>query len=154
MDGADRALTLFTSPTLFVKHSPLMVCAVALSILAELSACSYVLQGRQYEAARTRIRLGIGILKEYAKTWPVGGQTFQEIKTIAREVFAMAAQRINTVDGTTVDPPTFEVAPLQDVQTYMDEFGSLDVVAPSPDVQTYMEEFDSLGYLNFFEVLG
>jgi hypothetical protein len=123
MDGAERALKLFTAPTSFAKHTPLMVCAIALSILAELSACSYVLQGREYEAARNRIRLGIGTLKEYGKAWPVGGQTLSEVKTVAREVFALASSRTTETD----DVADFPIlAPSIDVQSYFDEFGALD----------------------------
>jgi hypothetical protein len=129
MDGAERALNLFTVPTPCVKHTPLMVCAVALSILAELSACSYVLQGKEYEAARTRIRLGIGTLKEYGKTWPVGGQTLSEVKTIAREVFAMKAQRTSPLDGTSPEFPPLDLAPSLDIQTYFNEFGALDYLS-------------------------
>ena len=129
MDGAERALNLFIAPTPCVKHTPLMVCAVALSILAELSACSYVLQGKEYEAARTRIRLGIGTLKEFGKTWPVGGQTLSEVKTIAREVFAMKAQRTSPMDGTSPEFTPLDLAPFLDIQTYFNEFGALDYLS-------------------------
>jgi hypothetical protein len=129
MDGAERALNLFTSPTPCVKHTPLMVCAVALSILAELSSCSYVLQGKEYEAARSRIRLGIGTLKEYGKTWPVGGQTLSEVKAIARKVFATKVQRIDPVDETSIEFPPLELAPSLDIQGYFDEFGALDYLS-------------------------
>lgn len=129
MDGAARALNLFTAPTNFLKHTPLMVCAIALSILAELSACSYVLQGREYEAARTRIRLGIGTLKEYGKTWPVGDRTLSEVKAIAREVFAMDAPRATPIDGAVVDFSPLQLAPSMDVQAYYDEFGALDCLS-------------------------
>jgi hypothetical protein len=126
MDSAERALNLFTAPTACIRHTPLIVCAIAISILAELSACSYVLQGQQYDAARTRIRLGIGTLKEYGKVWPVGGQTLSEVKTIAREVFAMAAQRNSPSNGTHPDPALMDFAPSWDIQSYFDEFGTLD----------------------------
>lgn len=129
MDGAERALNLFTAPTACIKHTPLVVCAIALSILAELSACSYVLQGQQYDAARTRIRLGIGTLKEYGKAWPVGGQTLSEVKTIAREVFAMAAQRTSPVEQSQSNSAVLGFAPSLDIQSYFDEFGALDYLS-------------------------
>lgn len=62
-----------------------MVCGVALSILAHLSACSYVFpKGEgEWSAARERIKLGIGALKQYGETWEVGQSTLMEIKRIA-----------------------------------------------------------------------
>jgi hypothetical protein len=129
MDGAERALNLFTAPTACIKHTPLMVCAVALSILAELSACSYVLQGQEYEAARTRIRLGIGTLKEYGKVWPTGSQTLSEVKTIAREVFAMTAQRTSQIDRDHSCLVPLDFAPSLDIQSYFNEFGALDYLS-------------------------
>jgi len=93
LSAAEGALRIFTLPTPLVNHTPLVICGVALSILAQLSACSYVLHGAEYEAARSRIRLGIGTLREYGRTWPVGSQTLGEIKMIARDVFAQAEER-------------------------------------------------------------
>ena len=93
LSAAEAALRIFTLPTPLVNHTPLVICGVALSILAQLSACSHVLHGAEYEAARNRIRLGIGTLREYGRTWPVGTQTLGEIKMIAREVFAQAEER-------------------------------------------------------------
>lgn len=126
MDGAERALNLFTAPTACIKHTPLLVCAVALAILAELSACSYVLQGEEYAAARTRIRLGIGTLKEFGRIWSVGDQTLSEVKTIAREVFAMAAQRTSPVDAVDFNPTSLDFAPSLDIQSYFNEFGAFE----------------------------
>jgi len=104
LSAADTALRIFTLPTSVVNHSPLVICGVALSILAELSACSYVLHGSEYEAARSRIRLGIGTLREYGRTWPVGKQTLEEIKMIARAVFAQAEERRSLEQELLYDP--------------------------------------------------
>ena len=114
----------------------MVICGVVLAVLAQLSACSYVLQDAEYEAARNRIRLGIGTLKEFGKTWPVGNQSLIEVKGIAREVFAIAeakknwtpeAQQISeskvieNLNGTAIHP--------MDIQSIFDEFGALDYLS-------------------------
>lgn len=129
LDAAENAINLFTLPTPLANHTPMVVCGVVLSILAQLSACSFVLQDAQYENARDRIRLGIGALKEYGKIWQVGQQSLVEVKSIAREIFATAASR-KLLD----DEPGFIMDDLQqndslDIQSYYDEFGSLDYLS-------------------------
>jgi hypothetical protein len=107
----------------------MVVCGVVLSILAQLSACSYLLQGAQYEAARNRIRLGIGTLKEYGKIWAVGRRSLVEVKSIAREVFATAESRKRQDDEMELDLNGFASANSLDIQSYFDEFGALDYLS-------------------------
>lgn len=104
----------------------MIVCGVVLSILAQLSACSYVLQGPQCDAARNRIRLGIGTLKEYGKIWPVGHQSLIEVKKIAREVFAMAVSRKIQIEEPDFLSDAMQLSEPLDIQSYFDEFGALD----------------------------
>lgn len=104
----------------------MIVCGVVLSILAQLSACSYVLQGTQYDTARNRIRLGIGTLKEYGKIWQVGHQSLVEVKNIAREVFAMAASRKLQAEEVNFASDAVQPIDVLDIQSYFDEFGALD----------------------------
>jgi hypothetical protein len=113
----------------------MIVCGVVLSILAQLSACSYVLQGAQYDAARNRIRLGIGTLKEYGKIWQVGHRSLVEVKNIAREVFAMAALRKIQVEEPDFLPDAPQPGEALDIQSYFDEFGALDYFSMS-DIPT------------------
>jgi len=130
MDAAEKAINIFTLPGSLLKHTPMVVCGVVLSILAELSACCYILQGDPNEASRNRIRLGIGTLKEYGKAWPVGHQSLTEVKSIAREVFAMAASRKNLiVEKTASYPNPPESFDTLDIQSYFDEFGALDYLS-------------------------
>lgn len=130
MDAAERAINIFTLPGSLLKHTPMVVCGVVIAILAELSACCYILEGDQNEASRNRIRLGIGTLKEYGKAWPVGHQSLIEVKSIAREVFAIASSRKNfMVEEALSCPNASGSLDTLDIQSYFDEFGALDYLS-------------------------
>jgi hypothetical protein len=88
-----------------------------------------LLKGPEYVSARNRIRLGIGTLKEYGKIWPVGSQTLSEVKTIAREVFSMAALNSSTVDEMIVDLGGTESSGLLHIQSSLDDCGDFDYLA-------------------------
>ncbi|KAH8590647.1 hypothetical protein B0O99DRAFT_302703 [Bisporella sp. PMI_857] len=131
LSAAEAALTIFTLPTPLINHTPLVVCGVALSILASLSACSWVLDGNEYEAARNRIRLGIGTLRVYGRTWPVGQRTLMEIKSIAREVFRMKDER--------------KVAEMAAVDLSFPELEGF-------DEQSYLGDWQTMEYPSIFDI--
>lgn len=57
--------------------------------LALLSACNYLLQGKELAIARDQIRLTIGCLKSLGEVWPRTAKNVQEIQTIARHVLGL-----------------------------------------------------------------
>jgi len=65
------------------------ICRIALSTLANISACSYVLSGAEWYRTRDRIRLGLGGLKIFGEVWAIGRRTEKETKKIARHVFQL-----------------------------------------------------------------
>jgi hypothetical protein len=138
LDAAKRAIDIFTLPMPLVNHTPMVVCGVVLSVLAQLSACSYVLQGAEYEVARNRIRLGIGTLKEYGKIWPLGQQSLVEVKSIAREVFSMATTRKRSSIEPELNLDSFDAIDPLNIQSFFDEFGALDYLSML-DVPAIME---------------
>jgi hypothetical protein len=86
LKAAREGIGLFTLPGSCIAHSPLLICGVSLTLLAEISACRAKLHGDRHAAARERVRLGLGVLKAYGKVWSVGNRTLTEIQTIAREM--------------------------------------------------------------------
>lgn len=86
LEAAREGIGLFTLPGSCITHSPLLMCGVSLTLLAEISACRSQLHGDRQAAARERVRLGLGVLKAYGEVWGVGNRTLTEIQTIAREM--------------------------------------------------------------------
>jgi hypothetical protein len=71
LEAAGAGIGLFTLPTPFVSHTPLLICGLTLCILAHISACRFKLTGTAYTAARDRVRLGLGAIKA------LGGVSFE-----------------------------------------------------------------------------
>jgi len=59
---------------------------MGVSVIAHLSACSYVLRGKALEIGRNQVRLSISALQAFQRIWPLGQRTLSEVKTNAREV--------------------------------------------------------------------
>jgi len=88
LEAAETAINLYALPCHILQHSPLSVCGLALSTLANLSACAYILSGSEWYRTRDRIRLGLGGLKAFGEVWETSRRTERETKRIARSVFA------------------------------------------------------------------
>ncbi|KAL3425417.1 C6 transcription factor [Phlyctema vagabunda] len=91
LDSAEAAIALYSLPSPLLGHSPLGICAISASILAQLSACAYFVQGNEWKTTRDRIRLGLGCLKGFGEVWSTSRRTERETKAIARAVFSSVA---------------------------------------------------------------
>jgi hypothetical protein len=89
LEAAEAAVNLYALPASIINHTPLGICGIVLSTLANLSACAYILTGSEWYRTRDRIRLGLGCLKTFSEVWEVSRWTEKETKKIARTVFAM-----------------------------------------------------------------
>jgi hypothetical protein len=89
LEAAEAAINLYALPCPIINHTPLGICGIVLSTLANLSACAYILRGSEWYRTRDRIRLGLGCLKTFSEVWEVSRLTEKETKKIARTVFAM-----------------------------------------------------------------
>jgi hypothetical protein len=77
--------------------------------LALLSACKFLLKGRELAVARDQIRLTVGCLKALGELWPRTARNVEEIQIIARHVLGLegsrassssvAATKANTTNG-------------------------------------------------------
>lgn len=90
IDASDSAIGLFTIPCPFIKHSPIVICSLTLSILAQIAACRLKPKGVVYNAARGRIRLGLAVIKSLSEVWSVAQRTVTEVQFIAREGLSMS----------------------------------------------------------------
>jgi hypothetical protein len=89
LEAAEAAIGLYALPIPILQHTPVGICGIALSTLANISACAYVLSGAEWCRTRDRIRLGLGGLKKFGEVWAIGRRVEKETKKIARNVFAL-----------------------------------------------------------------
>lgn len=82
----ETLLGMMALPTPILKHTPLIICGLAMAIMGQMAACNLVLEFNKAAEGRERIRLGIGALKEFTEVWPLGRRTNLEMKAIGREL--------------------------------------------------------------------
>ena len=63
--------------------------------LALLSACRFLLTGKDLQVARGQLRMTVGCLEALAKLWPRIAMILWEIKTTARHVLCLEAASSN-----------------------------------------------------------
>ncbi|KAG0651387.1 Zinc finger transcription factor 37 [Hyphodiscus hymeniophilus] len=127
LEAAETAISLYALPIPILQHTPIGICGIALSVLANISACSYVLSGAEWYRTRERIRLGLGGLKKFGEVWAIGRRTERETKKIARSVFQLPR-------------PGMEMS------------GSFDFEMLGDESLTGFEDFSGMGYLNLLDV--
>jgi hypothetical protein len=84
LEAAETAINLYALPIPILQHTPVGICGIVLSTLANISACSYVLSG------------GLGGLKKFGEVWSVGRRSEKETKKIARHVFTLPRPGMET----------------------------------------------------------
>jgi Fungal specific transcription factor domain len=80
---------LLTLPINITHHTPFVICMIAVTTIAHLSACRYVLNGRDLKVARARVRTAMGALKAYESIWLLGKRTYREVGILAREILGL-----------------------------------------------------------------
>lgn len=140
LEAAEAAINLYALPCPILNHTPLGICGLALSTLANLSACAYILSGAEWYRTRDRIRLGLGGLKAMGDIWQISKRTEKETKQIARSVFSLA----KTQDASNIDNAfAFQVQPIDD--------GSMTSMSTiTPDIQALDIGWQDLGQLDYF----
>ncbi|KAK0115461.1 hypothetical protein ONS96_013917 [Cadophora gregata f. sp. sojae] len=107
LEGAEAAINLYALPCSILSHSPLGICGLTFSTLANLSACAYILTGPEWYRTRDRIRLGLGSLKTMGEVWAMARKSEKETKLIARNVFAMPKPGTAVMQSTRNNTPSF-----------------------------------------------
>ncbi|EAW06795.1 Zn(II)2Cys6 transcription factor [Aspergillus clavatus NRRL 1] len=85
-----------------VKHTPFFICALVLSSIVQLAACS-VKAGQMPDPSRDRLTLTIGVFKSLARTWAISQTIMRQIKAVARDVMDVGLRpTMEQLDLTTV----------------------------------------------------
>ncbi|KAJ5639114.1 uncharacterized protein N7484_006976 [Penicillium longicatenatum] len=90
--AVEEQIRLLALPTEYFHHSPFTTCMVSEGTLALLSACSFLLKGKELAIAREQIRMTIGCLKALAELWPRTARNVRELQTIAHHVLGLASK--------------------------------------------------------------
>lgn len=84
------------------RHTPFFICALTLSSMVQLAACS-VKAGQMPDPSRDRIGLTIGVFKSLARTWAISQSIMRQIKAVARDVLDMGVRpSIDSLDLTSI----------------------------------------------------
>ncbi|KAH7348755.1 hypothetical protein BKA65DRAFT_550820 [Rhexocercosporidium sp. MPI-PUGE-AT-0058] len=111
LEALAASITLFALPGDNVKHSPIATCALALAVMAQVSACRFYRGGargkeaedgrgegregrekrgaenwKMYMEGRDRVRLGLGALRAGVRVWGLARRSVGEVVGVAREL--------------------------------------------------------------------
>lgn len=89
MRSVEAQIYLLGLPARSFHHTPFITCMLSEGTLALLSACKFMLNGRELVRARDQIRMTIGRLRALGQTWPRTAKNVQEIQVIARYVLGL-----------------------------------------------------------------
>ncbi|KAH7123100.1 hypothetical protein EDB81DRAFT_699938 [Dactylonectria macrodidyma] len=87
--SVEAQIRLLALPVRPFSHTPFVTCMVNEGTLALLSACNFLLKGKELAVARDQIRMTVGCLKTLGEIWPRTARNLQEIQTIARHVLGL-----------------------------------------------------------------
>lgn len=90
--SVEAQIRLLALPTVEFHHSPFTTCMVSEGTLALLSACHFLLKGKELAIAREQIRMTIGCLKALAELWPRTARNVRELQTIAHHVLGIGSR--------------------------------------------------------------
>lgn len=84
------------------RHTPFFICALTLSSIVQLAACS-VKAGRMPDPSRDRIGLTIGVFKSLGRTWAISQSIMRQIKAVSRDVLELGVrQTMDQLDLTSI----------------------------------------------------
>ncbi|KPM41172.1 hypothetical protein AK830_g5396 [Neonectria ditissima] len=103
--SVEAQIRLLALPARLFSHTPFVTCMVTEGTLVLLSACNFLLQGRELAITRHQIRMIIGCLGTLGELWTRIARNLQEIQMIARQVLGLAPK------GAAAETPTSAEAP-------------------------------------------
>ncbi|RYO74347.1 hypothetical protein DL764_010872 [Monosporascus ibericus] len=131
---------LLALPPTLSPQTPFLICMIANTMVAHLSACRYLFKGSALQLERERIRSSMGALRVLGEYWPLGRRTYREMGIVAREVLGLSEKDIPQVENLTGKPgDTIASAqaqavlsdPIPDTLLYMDlDYSDLDIFPP------------------------
>ncbi|EED18536.1 C6 transcription factor, putative [Talaromyces stipitatus ATCC 10500] len=100
LQSVEAQTRLLVLPFRQFHHSPFVTCMISGGALALLSACKFLLKGKDLMVARGQMKMIIGCLKELSEVWPRTARNLTEIQTIARHVLELETRTTSSGDTT------------------------------------------------------
>ncbi|PLB44820.1 hypothetical protein P170DRAFT_440047 [Aspergillus steynii IBT 23096] len=97
--SVEAQIRLLALPIRPFHHTPFLTCMISEGTLALLSACNFLLKGKDLAIARDQLRMIIGCLKALAELWPRTQRNVHEIQLIARYVLGLEQKRADPVES-------------------------------------------------------
>lgn len=98
--AASEISSLAAMRTPVTKHTPFFICALVLSSIVQLAACS--VKARQMpDPKRDRLTLTVGVFKSMGRTWAISQSVMRQIKAVARDVLEIGVRP--TVDENNIN---------------------------------------------------
>ncbi|KAH7014842.1 hypothetical protein EDB80DRAFT_566912 [Ilyonectria destructans] len=104
--SVEAQIRLLALPARPFNHTPFVTCMVSEGTLALLSACSFLLKGRELAIARDQIRLTVGCLRALGEVWLRTARNLQEIQIIARQVLGLDPKGAGSVSTRSAEAPS------------------------------------------------
>jgi hypothetical protein len=89
--SVEAQIRLLALPVQEFRHTPFITCMVSEGTLALLSACVFLLRGKDLVTARDQIRMTIGCLKALGEVWPRTARNVRELQTIGQYVLGLGS---------------------------------------------------------------
>ncbi|KAJ5288904.1 hypothetical protein N7478_001934 [Penicillium angulare] len=90
--SVEAQIRFLALPSRNFHHTPFTTCMVSEGTLALLSACRFLLKGKELTIAREQIRMTIGCLKALAELWSRTARNVREIQKIAHHVLGLGTK--------------------------------------------------------------
>ncbi|KAI4596382.1 hypothetical protein KJ359_005512 [Pestalotiopsis sp. 9143b] len=103
--SVEAQVRILALPVRPFNHTPFTTCMVSEGTLALLSACNFLLEGKEREIARDQIRLIIGCLTSLGELWPRTARNVKEIQFIARHVFGLESKSAKHATPVSIEEP-------------------------------------------------
>ncbi|OKL60650.1 hypothetical protein UA08_04010 [Talaromyces atroroseus] len=96
--AVEAQIRLLALPVQSFHHTPFTTCMISEGTLALLSACNFLLNGKELTIAREQIRMAIGCLKTLGELWPRTARNVKEIQTIAHHVLSLGSNSTSKIN--------------------------------------------------------
>ncbi|KAJ5623843.1 hypothetical protein N7510_000152 [Penicillium lagena] len=142
--SVEAQIRLLALPVRQFHHTPFVTCMISEGTLALLSACNFLLKGKDMMIARNQIRMTIGCLKELGEVWPRTARNMREIQTIAHHVLGLVSKAPSD------SAKSSEVPPLSTGEGQGSMGSDADTSSESLDMLPSLGSIDDLcGWYNF-----
>lgn len=87
LTSAENISSLIKLPASLIHHTPFFTCVVVTASVVHLSYWSFLVPDGQDDTIKQSIRLGVGTLQQYSKTWPIAHVVLGQVRGVAHTLW-------------------------------------------------------------------